>query len=59
MTHPIILPAARLWQRWRNKSAIAHLDHHLIEDAGIKIEKNIWNDLTMVSPGYWAGRGGK
>ncbi len=59
MTHPFIEPASRLWQHWRTKHAIAHLDRHLIEDAGIEFQKNIWDDLVMVRPGYWTGRGGR
>jgi len=55
MAYTFLEPAARLWQRWQTKRAIAHLDQHLIEDAGIKITRNAWEDLNVTRRGFWSG----
>ena len=56
MAYSFFEPAARLWRRWQTERAIAHLDQHLIEDAGIKTTKSIWGDLNVTRHGYWSGR---
>ncbi len=56
MAYSFFEPATRLWQRWQTEHVIAHLDRHLIEDAGIKTTKTIWGDLNVTRRGYWSGK---
>ena len=56
MTHHILEPFVRLVGRWRTARAIAHLDERLLEDAGLKVEKTPWSDVSIARRGYWTGR---
>ena len=49
-------PFAHMFRRWKIEHAVSHLDRRLIEDAGIAIEKNPWDDLNITRRGYWTGR---
>jgi len=56
MAHAIFQPAIRLWQRWQTERAIAHLDPHILKDAGIEVPKNGWDTLNILQPTYWTGQ---
>ena len=56
MANLLLDPFTRLFCRWRTERAVSHLDARLIEDAGIEIKKNPWDDLSIAKRGYWSGR---
>jgi hypothetical protein len=56
MAHRILEPFVRMVGRWRTARAVAFLDRHLLEDAGIKIDRTPWDDLNITQSGYWSGR---